>query len=193
MEYGSQFDRNLPYNVQNVTSMEHLQQMASVKADQFDRNSGRFMIAAQWKPIEGGQKFAEIARCKSELNQLNTYLEEVNTAIEMNIREVINRAISKYFMIEKSYKAMFAQVENYQSVKAMYLQGKAPISQLADAQDAYIMEKINAVNSQYEFFKELLWVQRGLISINWTKATPNAKKFIEGIPKVLAAEPDFSL
>ena len=55
------------------------------------------------------------------------------------------------------------------------------------------MEKINAVNSQYEFFKELLWVQRGLISINWTKATPNAKKFIEGIPKVLAAEPDFSL
>ena len=111
----------------------------------------------------------------------------------MNIREVINRAISKYFMIEKSYKAMFAQVENYQSVKAMYLQGKAPISQLADAQDAYIMEKINAVNSQYEFFKELLWVQRGLISINWTKATPNAKKFIEGIPKVLAAEPDFSL
>ena len=66
-------------------------------------------------------------------------------------------------------------------------------SVLADAQDAYIMEKINAVNSQYEFFKELLWVQRGLISINWTKATPNAKKFIEGIPKVLAAEPDFSL
>lgn len=193
MEYGSQFDRNLPYNTHNSGQMAGLQMLHGVKADQFDRNSGRFMIAAQWKPIEGGQKFAEIARCKSELNQLNTYLEEVNTAIEMNIREVINRAISKYFMIEKSYKAMFAQVENYQSVKAMYLQGKAPISQLADAQDAYIMEKINAVNSQYEFFKELLWVQRGLISINWTKATPNAKKFIEGIPKVLAAEPDFSL
>ena len=99
MEYGSQFDRNLPYNAVNAAT---LQSLYGVKDNQFDRNSGRFMIAAQWKPIEGGQKFAEIARCKSELNQLNTYLEEVNTAIEMNIREVINRAISKYFMIEKN-------------------------------------------------------------------------------------------
>ena len=82
-----------------------------------DKNSTRFMIAAQWKPIEGGHKVAEIARCKAELNELNTYLEEVNTELEMTIREVVNRAIAKYFMIEKSYKALFAEAENYQIEK----------------------------------------------------------------------------
>ena len=104
------------------------------------------------------------------MNELNAYLEEVNTQLEMMIREVVNRAIAKYFMIEKSYKALFAEAENYQMVKARYLVGKAPINQLVDAQDLYFNAKLNAFNSQYEFFKELLWVQRGLISVNWAKA-----------------------
>jgi outer membrane protein TolC len=158
-----------------------------------DKTSLRFLIAAQWKPIEGGHKFAEIARCKAELNELNAYLEEVNTEIEMHVRTVVNRAISKYFMIEKSYKAMFTQAENYQMVKAKYLRGEVPINQIADAQQLYFDAKLDALNSQYEFFKELIWVQRGLLSVNWTKASPEAKKWINNIPSILPAEPDFTL
>ncbi len=158
-----------------------------------DKTSLRFLIAAQWKPIEGGHKFAEIARCKAELNELNAYLDEVNTEIEMQVRTVVNRAISKYFMIEKSYKAMFAQGENYQMVKAKYLRGEVPINQISDAQKLYFEAKLDALNSQYEFFKELIWVQRGLLSVNWTKASPEAKKWIQGIPAILPAEPDFTL
>ena len=158
-----------------------------------DKNSFRFFIGAQWKPIEGGHKFAEIGRCKAELNELNAYLEEVNTQLEMTIREVVNRAIAKYFMIEKSYKALFAEAENYQMVKARYLVGKAPINQLVDAQDLYFKSKMDALNSQYEFFKELLWVQRGLISVNWAKANKEAKEWMLNIPKVLPEEQDFVL
>ncbi|MCQ2755141.1 MAG: TolC family protein, partial [bacterium] len=198
LEHTSQFNRSLPYEKEGHMAMQSAYLASAGMLGSpwlgLDEDSTRFMIVAQWKPIEGGTKFAEIARCKSELNQLNTYLDEVNTEIEMNIRSVINRAISKYFMIEKSYKAMFAQTENYQMVKNMYLQGKAPISQLATAQNLYTEEKLNAMNSQYEFFKELLWVQRGLISVNWTKALPEAKDFItKKVPKELEAEPDFSL
>ena len=155
--------------------------------------SFRFFIGAQWKPIEGGHKIAEIARCKAELNELNAYLEEVNTEIEMQVRSVVNRAISKYFMIEKSYKAMFAEAENYDMVKARYLRGEANVTQLADAHDLYFKAKTDAVNSQYEFFKELIWVQRGLLSVNWTQASDEAKKWINNIPNILPAEPDFSL
>ena len=158
-----------------------------------DKNSFRFFIGAQWKPIEGGHKIAEIARCKSELNELNAYLEEVNTEIEMQVRSVVNRAIAKYFMIEKSYKAMFAEAENYQMVKAKYLTGEVPVNQIADAQHLYFKAKLDALNSQYDFFKELIWVQRGLISVNWTKASPEVKSWIQKIPVVLPAEPDFSL
>ena len=158
-----------------------------------DKNSFRFFIGAQWKPIEGGHKFAEIGRCKSELNELNAYLEEVNTQLEMTIREVVNRAIAKYFMIEKSYKALFAEAENYQMVKARYLVGRAPINQLVDAQQLYFDAKLNAFNSQYEFFKELLWVQRGLISVNWAKADKDVKEWMLNVPKELPAEEDFVL
>ena len=189
MEYGSQFDRSLPY-----ANIGHLQ-LAPYGTPwlNLDKTSGRFLIAAQWKPIEGGTKIAEIARCKSELNELNAYLLQVNTEIEMQVREVVNRAIAKYFVIEKSYKAMFAEGENYQMVKARYLRGEAPVTQLADAQNLYMAAKLDAINSQYEFFKELMWVQRGLVSVNWTKASEDAKKWVKKIPEILPAEDDFSL
>ena len=53
--------------------------------------------------------------------------------------------------------------------------------------------KIEALNSQNEFFKELMWVQRGLVSVNWTKATDEAKSWVKKIPEILPAEKDFSL
>ncbi len=158
-----------------------------------DKDSTRLLIAAEWKPIEGGHKIAEIARCKSELNELKAYLEEVNTEIEMKVRSVVNNAIAKYFMIEKSYKAMFAQSENYQMVKNKYLLGEAPINQVADAQQLYFAAKIDSMNSQYEFFKELIWVQRAILSVNWVKAPEKAKKWIEQVPEMLPAEEDFTL
>ena len=212
VEYGSQFDRNLPYNTYANNSILGLQMTGgatdasgnpiiggplaapmSYWGNTLDRNYGRVMVAAQWKPIEGGTKIAEIARCKSELNELNMYLDQVNTELEMNVRSVVNRAIAKYFMIEKSYKAMFAEAENYQMVKARYLKGESPINQLVDAQHLYTKAKVEALNSQNEFFKELLWVQRGLVCMNWTKATEEAKAFIKKIPEVLPAVEDFSL
>ena len=231
LEYGSQFDRNIPYEdsghnqlksgmatnagfqamdkyaqaVQGGLAPDSAAGMAGVATGAYwdywnnspylglDKTYARFMIAAQWKPIEGGHKIAEIARCKAELNELQAYLEQVNTELEMNVREVVNRAISKYFMIEKSYKAMFAEAENYQMVKARYLQGKSPINQLADAQHLYLGAKLEAMNSQYNFFKELFWVQRGLVSINWTKASDEAKAWIDNVPNILPAEDDFTL
>ncbi|MBQ8168785.1 TolC family protein, partial [bacterium] len=229
-EYGSQFDRHLPYQsagnnqlksgtasanawkdlattAQGATPANPAPLLGGVGAGassfatnwanspylSLDRHSTRFMIMAQWKPVEGGTKIAEIARCKAELNELNAYLEEVHTEIEKQVREVVNRAIAKYFMIEKSYKAMFAEGENYQMVKARYLRGDAPITQLADAQHLYFKAKVEAMNSQYQFFKELIWVQRALVSVNWTKATDEAKAWVQKIPEILPAEEDFTL
>ena len=221
LEYSKQFDRHLPYEEEGHLQMKSAKAAAAASRAAgaeligavpagttmttyndywnnspwlgLDKDSFRFLIAAQWKPIEGGHKIAEIARCKSELNELNAYLEEVNTQIEMTVREVVNRAIAKYFMIEKSYKAMFAEAENYQMVKARYLVGEAPINQLVDAQDLYFNSKLDAFNSQYEFFKELLWVQRALLSVNWAKASPEAKDWILKVPEVFPEEEDFVL
>ena len=215
LEYQTQFGRNLPYESSGNYQMKSGAAGAAAAgkvlhpvygipltpAQAFDASpylglkeqSFRFFVGAQWKPIEGGHKIAEIARCKAELNELNAYLEEVNMEIEMKVRSVVNNAIAKYFMIEKSYKAMFAEQENYEMVKAKYLRGECPVNQLADAQHLYLKAKTDAINSQYDFFKELIWVQRGLLSVNWVNASDDAKKWIDNIPNILPAEPDFAL
>ena len=221
LDFGKQFDRDLPYESsghypaagyaglwnglanlppQMANGLGPIISQNNPFANQpmgpyygLDKDYTRLMLVAQWKPIEGGHKIAEIARCKSELNELNAHLAQVHTELELNVRQTVNRAIAKYFLIEKSYKAMFAEAENYKAVKAKYLTGEAPIAQLVDAQDLYMHSKVEALNSQYQFFKELFWVQRGLISINWTKATPEAKEWIKKVPDILPAEADFTL
>ena len=156
-------------------------------------NNLSLQINAQWKPIEGGTKIAEIARIKAELDELKRYEDEVKTSIEEHVRTTINRAISAYLSIEKDYKAMYASGENYKDVKIKYHQGNATISQLQDAQKAYFDSKLSTINSQYVFFKELLWVQRCLCSINWSQATPEAKKFIEDVKTTLERRHDVNL
>ncbi|MBQ2644821.1 TolC family protein [bacterium] len=146
-----------------------------------DPTHGYLGIFAQWKPIEGGTKFAEIARVSNEKKQLMAMNEGVKLSLEEKIRTIVNEALSCYFSIEKNYKAMFAAKENYMSVKAQYLKGKAPIAQLIDAQDTYLSTKQNAINAQYEFFKRLVWVQRCLCAVNWSDASPRAKAWIDKV------------
>lgn len=150
-------------------------------------------VYAQWKPIEGGQKFAEIARVKAEREELQRYEDEVKTQLEQQIRETVNKALAGYFSIEKNYKAMYASGENYHNVKKMYLRGEAPIAQVIDAQKIYLDSKVSAMNSQYVFFKELLWVQRGICATNWTTASPEAKAFIQKVKDNLEKRSDISL
>lgn len=150
-------------------------------------------IFAQWRPIEGGTKIAEIMRINAETEELQKYEAEIKLKIEAHVREVINRALAAYFSIEKEYKAMASAQENYLMVKAMYLKGKAPITQVMDAQQQYLDAKLRAINSQNVFFKELVWVQRSICAVNWTKASPEAKAFIQKVKDTLEKRSDVSL
>ncbi len=154
---------------------------------------GYLGIFAQWKPIEGGTKFAEIARVSNEKKQLMAMNEGVKLTLEEHVRTIVNEALACYFSIEKDYKAMYAAKENYLSVKAAYLKGKAPIAQLIDAQDIYLSAKQRAINAQYEFFKKLVWVQRCICAVNWAEATPRAKEWIEKVKRDLLRMDDIQL
>lgn len=156
-------------------------------------SSARFGVYAQWTPFEGGSKFAEIGRVKAERAELQKYLEEAKTSIESHVRETINKAISAYLVVEKNYKAMYSSAENYNQVKELYLKNEAPIAQLIDAQQIYYDSKIAALNSRYVFFKELMWVQRGICAVNWSKASPEAREFIESIKTNIKKNGDIAL
>ncbi|MCQ2739662.1 MAG: TolC family protein [bacterium] len=195
LEHSKQFDRNLPYEQVGHYQMATPAAIALGGSPYLglDKDSTRFMIVAQWKPIEGGTKIAEMARCKAELNELNTYLEEVNTEIEFSIRTTVNRAIAKYLCIERAYRALSAEEENYRLVKEKYLMGKVTIPQVLDAMNAVRIAREDAANSQYDFYKELLWVQRGLVSVNWANASDEAREFIAKLKKELEPEADINV
>lgn len=158
--------------------------------DKPDACSMRMGIFAQWKPIEGGTKIAEIARLKAEIDELHRYEDEVKTSVEKHVRDTINKALAGYFSIEKNYKAMSASGENYKRVQDLYLKGEAPIDQLIDAEDKYLESKTKALNSQYVFFKELVWVQRAICAVDWSKANPEAKAFIQKVKDTLPKRSD---
>ncbi len=155
-----------------------------------DATNLQFGMFAQWKPIEGGTKIAEIARLKAEIQELERYDDEVKTKIEEHVRGTINKALAGYFSIEKNYKAMYASGENFKLVQDKYLKGEVSIEQMLDAQDAYRTSRVKAMNSQYVFFKELVWVQRAICSVDWVKATPEAKQFIQNVKNSLEKSHD---
>lgn len=155
-----------------------------------DATNLQLAMFAQWKPIEGGTKIAEIARLKAEKDELLRYQDEAKTSIEQHVRGTINKALAGYFSIEKNYKAMYMSGENYKEVKAQYLKGTAPIDQLLDAQEIYLSSKAKAMNSQYVFFKELVWVQRAICAVDWAKASPEAKQFIQSVKDRLEKKSD---
>lgn len=170
-----------------ASSGTHWTSLNSLRPDATNLQLGVF---AQWKPIEGGTKFAEISRLKAEIQELDRYDAEVKTSIEQHVRGTINKALAGYFSIEKNYKAMSASSENFKNVQDMYLRGKASQSQMLDAQMIYKQSRVKALNSQYVFFKELFWVQRAICSVDWAKATPEAKQFIQSVKESLEKKSD---
>ena len=144
------------------------------------------MVMAAIMPI-----ITRVIRTSASVKPLNFFKQRVLWS--PNTRSVVNKALAAYFSIEKDYKATFAAKENYDRVKADYLANKVPITQVLDAQSTYFNSKLKAANSQNEFFKQLVWVQRALCSINWTKATPEAKAWIEKVKTDLVAMPDITL
>ncbi|MDD3593400.1 MAG: TolC family protein [Candidatus Gastranaerophilales bacterium] len=193
LDYTSLLDRQFTGTTQILQPLGPGGKHIPVNMNPPNATNGRLGIFAQWKPIEGGTKIAEIARIKAEREELQRYSDEVKITLEAHIREVINKALAGYFSIEKNYKAMYASQENYHLVKNKYLKGSIPIAQMVDAQHTYLDSKVKAMNSQYIFFKELLWVQRGICSVNWSKATPEAKQFIQKLKDNLESRPDIQL
>ncbi len=155
--------------------------------------SMRLGVFAQWTPIEGGSKFAEIARVKAERQELQRYTDEVKHSMEAHVRETINKAVSAYFSIEKFHKAMSASNESYYKIKDKYLHDEASMAQVLDSQKAYMDAKAGALNSQYVFFKELVWVQRAIGSVNWATAPKDAQDFIFGLKEKLGEHKDIKL
>ena len=88
---------------------------------------------------------------------------------------------------------MSAEEENFTLVKDRYLAGKAPISQMIDAVDTVNTVRLEAANSQYDFFKELLWVQRALVAVNWATASDDAKGFITRLKQEITPEDDINV
>lgn len=191
-----QFAKDMPYlpvspsQAMGPTIANTSSYWSSLNALRPDATNLQLGIFAQWKPIEGGTKIAEIARLKAEIQELDRYDAEVKTEIEKHVRDTINKALAGYFSIEKNYKAMYASSENFKKVQDMYLKGNIPITHMLDAQDAYKLSRVKAMNSQYVFFKELVWVQRAICAVDWTKASPEAKQFIQHVKEVLPKKSD---
>lgn len=155
---------NLPSNI--ITQFPGVEN-AFPEADETFWNIGlnfRFPI------FMGGSRTAERQKSGLELKQLDIEMEQTYQLIEQNIRTRLHAAGASFAGINQSKRAAEAAEQNLNLVSDAYSQGVISIVELLEAQNAALVSKELQTNAKYDFFSDLMKVQRaiGQFEFSWT-------------------------
>ncbi len=122
---------------------------------------------------EGGGRTHSVNHAKITLNQLHLQLQETKHTISQKIRDALRKVQVSKFSIKLKQKAATAAEKNYDLVYDAYSKGSTGIIDLLDAQNAKIIANLNAVNSTYQFFSDLVKLQRAIGNIDFFVSDDN--------------------
>ena len=127
---------------------------------------------------EGGKRKHTVQRAKLTLHQLQAEIKDTKRSIEQNIRNSLRVVQVSKFSIKLKQRAQRAAQKNYDLVYDAYSNGSTGIIELIDAQNSKIIAKLNAVNSTYQFFIDLVKLQRSIGNIDFF--FDKEKNYLEG-------------
>ncbi len=108
----------------------------------------------------GGSRRAEVARAEAELTELNFEFDSAAEKIATRIRVGMQIARGSFLGIELSEQASEAATKSLELVSDAYARGAVSILDLLDAQDAALSADQLYANAVYDFFIDLMEVQR---------------------------------
>ena len=117
-------------------------------------------LSASLPLFTGGERKAELIRAREELTQLNLQLDSVAEQIETRIRVGMQVARGSFLGIDLSRQAAEAARKSLELVSDSYARGAVSILDLLDAQDAALGADQLYANAVYDFFIDLMEVQR---------------------------------
>jgi outer membrane protein len=110
--------------------------------------------------FKGGEKFADQARAKQELKQLEFERQALAEKIEQRVRSALHQTGASYAGIHQSRLSAEAANKSLEVVDDAYARGVVSILDLLDAQNAVLVANLGAANAVYDFLIDLMEVER---------------------------------
>lgn len=146
-----------------------IDEFASSFADSNNTDWG-FGITVSLPLLEGGGRFCDVAKAKSDLSQLLSSLERLKQLIEQQTRSVLYSIQSSHPNIRLTRIAASEANKNLRVVREKYARGTAPIIDLLDAQNQALVEEQAAVLAVYGYLQNIIELQR---AISWFEVNKN--------------------
>jgi len=137
---------------------------ASLPAEVPEANDTNWSVGLQLTlPLfTGGARRAELQRTSENLAALRNERQALADRFEQRIRSALQRARAAYTGIRLSRQGSAAAQKNLDLVTDAYSSGLMSIIELLDAQNAALVANSTAANDVYDFFIELMEVQRAV-------------------------------
>lgn len=125
-----------------------------------DDTTWTLALSAGLALFDGGRRDAELARAEEELARLRLQRDAVAEQIELRIRAAAINARASFSGIDLARAAAVASKSNFDLVADAYARGAVGVLDLLDAQNSAVGADLSAANAVYDFFIDLMEVQR---------------------------------
>jgi outer membrane protein TolC len=126
--------------------------------------------------FSGGYKLSAYLQARVELNQLELEKESLKEKIEQNVRTALHMAGASYAAIGFSRDAAEVAGKNLELVTDSYQRGVASILDLLDAQNTALISELQAANAVFDFYVDMMRVQRAAGVFVFTLSEEERKK-----------------
>ncbi|MCH7774411.1 MAG: TolC family protein [Bacteroidetes bacterium] len=110
--------------------------------------------------FEGTGRFAEIEQSSIEVKKLNLEKKSLKNKIEQGVRSALHQSGSSFAGMKQAKISSNASAKNLRIVIDLYSKGFASITDLLDAQNAALIAELLATSAQFNFFIDMMNVQR---------------------------------
>jgi outer membrane protein TolC/ABC-type uncharacterized transport system substrate-binding protein len=110
--------------------------------------------------FEGAGRFAEVEQSSIEVKKLKLEKKSLKNKIEQGVRSALHQSGSSYAGMKQAKISSDASAKNLRIVIDLYSKGFASITDLLDAQNAALIAELLATSAQFNFFIDMINVQR---------------------------------
>lgn len=147
-------------------SLDHLLEAAGAGSDvtglgpSADDTNWSLALSGSYNLLTGGARRAEQIQAEEEIARIRLDIEAASEAIAQGIRSAMVQTRASYLSIELAQQAADAAKRSQELVADSYARGAVSILDLLDAQNATLNAELAAANAVYDFFIDLLRVER---------------------------------
>jgi outer membrane protein TolC/ABC-type uncharacterized transport system substrate-binding protein len=136
-------------------------------------------LGLQLPLFEGAGRFAEVEQASIEIKKLHLEKSSLKNKIEQAVRSALHRSGASYAGTRQAKISAESSLKNIDIVINMYSQGLASITDLVDAQNAALIAELLATSAQFNFFIDLMNVQRAIGEFIYTHSIEEQEGFIK--------------